>query len=291
MTDGTNRPPEFSEQLETDPVHLSDQELLAQDYLIRRLWQFRGREEKVQWGGLSLEPEALLQRHDLLRQEMRKRSFLSVPSWEESDELEKIRAAFKSPGGKYHLFKKIIAVIPEHKTYVEAFCGGGQVYFHKASSEEEVINDIDPGIISSYRFIKAMTPEDLEWLKKQHWVISERQARNLFKMTPRTRRERFYRFLYLNKATYLGKGHIWTGIRRNGPNSEGNRIKIVDRLPEIQERLKRTKIHCWDWKEVIGQYDSPEAFFYLDPPYAIHWPKNETEGELEEKFFKEEEMI
>ncbi|MBI4369619.1 MAG: DNA adenine methylase, partial [Elusimicrobia bacterium] len=89
---------------------------------------------------------------------------------EDGADLEKVQAAFKSPGGKYRLYKKIIALMPEHKTFVEGFCGGAQVFFHKKRSETEVINDVNSDLIFSYRFIKNMAPEDWEWLKKQNWV-------------------------------------------------------------------------------------------------------------------------
>lgn len=34
-------------------------------------------------------------------------------------------------GGKYHLRKKITAMIPEHTAYIEPFFGAGWVYFYK----------------------------------------------------------------------------------------------------------------------------------------------------------------
>jgi len=34
-------------------------------------------------------------------------------------------------GGKRPIAKQIIALFPEHTTYVEAFAGGAQVFFHK----------------------------------------------------------------------------------------------------------------------------------------------------------------
>src|SRR5205814_1410574 len=46
-------------------------------------------------------------------------------------------------GGKNRLATKIISMLPEHTTYVEAFAGGAQVLFHKPPSEVEVLNDLD----------------------------------------------------------------------------------------------------------------------------------------------------
>ncbi|MBI2069442.1 MAG: DNA adenine methylase [Elusimicrobia bacterium] len=211
-----------------------------------------------------------------------------LPQIEQEPELEKVQAAFKSPGGKYRLYKKIIALIPEHKTFVEGFCGGAQVFFHKKRSETEVINDVNSDLIFSYRFIKNMAPEDWEWLKKQNWVISRGRARKVFEIKPRNPRERFYRFAYLNKSTYWGRTDVWEGVR-TGPKGDGYHIKLVGRLPEIKERLQGVRLHSLDWKEAIKQYDSKDTFFYLDPPYPLHWPKEG--GGHGSKFFKEEEML
>jgi len=206
-----------------------------------------------------------------------------------ADSLEKIRGAFKSPGGKYRLYKKIIALIPEHKTFVEGFCGGAQVFFHKKQSDTEVINDINSDLIFAYRFIKSMSPEDLDWLKKQYWTISKAHAKKVFKSVPKTPRERFYRIAYLNKATYWGRTDVLEGVRNRGSSGEGMPIRLVDHLPEIQDRLKSTRLHSWDWQDVIKEYDSDNTFFYLDPPYPIHWPKEG--GRHGSKFFKEEDLI
>ncbi len=212
-----------------------------------------------------------------------------LPQIEPEPELEKVRAAFKSPGGKYRLYKKIIRLLPEHKAYVEAFAGGAQVLFHKKRSELEAINDVNADLIAAYRYIKGMTPEDWEWLKKQTWIISRAHAKRLFELEPKSPRERFYRFAYLNKASYWGRTDVWEGMRPNGSTGLGARIRLAERLPEIQERLKGVRLHSWDWKDVIKEYDGPGAFFYLDPPYPLHWPKEG--GKFGAKFFKEEEML
>src|SRR5262245_61979889 len=54
-------------------------------------------------------------------------------------------------GGKNRLAKQIIELFPKHTTYVEAFAGGGQVFFQKESSQVEVLNDLDGEIVNFYR--------------------------------------------------------------------------------------------------------------------------------------------
>jgi hypothetical protein len=50
-------------------------------------------------------------------------------------------------GGKRSLAKRIAASLPEHTCYVEPFCGGGSVFFAKAPSAVEVLNDKHLGLI------------------------------------------------------------------------------------------------------------------------------------------------
>src|SRR5476651_1781212 len=54
-------------------------------------------------------------------------------------------------GGKNRLADQIIQMFPEHRTYVEPFAGGAQVFFHKAPSKVEVLNDLDGEIVNFYR--------------------------------------------------------------------------------------------------------------------------------------------
>ena len=262
-------------------------------YRVKRRNQMKGPGGNQEWvtemmaSNFPLEPLYLYVEKRIELETKRDEAPPFLPQLEDFD-LEKVQAAFKSPGGKFRMFNKILSLLPEHKTFVEPFCGGAQVFFHKKRSDQEVINDLNRDLIFSYRFIKQMDEADLAWLKKQYWVISKTHVEQVFKMQPKTNRERFYRFAYLNKAHYWGRTDVREGVR-TGPKGEGYRIKLVGRLPDVQKRLQGVKIHSWDWKDIVKAYDSKNSVFYLDPPYPLHWPR-ET-GKMNPKFFKEEELL
>jgi DNA adenine methylase len=54
-------------------------------------------------------------------------------------------------GGKRPIAKQLIALFPEHTTYVEAFAGRAQVFFHKPPSRVEALNDLDGEVVNFYR--------------------------------------------------------------------------------------------------------------------------------------------
>ena len=44
--------------------------------------------------------------------------------------------------------------------------------------------------------------------------------------------------------------------------------RIERLIPEVGTRLRHCQIFCRDALDVIRKYDTPETFFYFDPPYA-----------------------
>src|SRR6202158_1845256 len=68
-------------------------------------------------------------------------------------------------GGKSRLAKQIIALLPEHQTYVEPFAGVAQVFFHKQPSKVEVLNDLDGEIVNFYRVCQYHYEEFVRMLR------------------------------------------------------------------------------------------------------------------------------
>lgn len=70
-------------------------------------------------------------------------------------------------GGKQTLLKHILPLIPKHKLYTEAFCGGAAVLFAKRPADGEVINDISMDITNFY------------WMAKVYYRDLNRRLRRL----------------------------------------------------------------------------------------------------------------
>ena len=187
--------------------------------------------------------------------------------YNKAEELEKgCRPAFGSPGGKRYLAKTIVSYIPEHKTYVEPFIGGGAVFFAKEPSEAEVINDLDKEIAFAYRFIKNMSDEQFKTLKSKDWKASKMLFNRLKELKNEEPVDKFRKIIYLKKL-YLKKLSYGESGKNYDQTNEGRDLAGgLDNLLRIRERLKNVKIENNDYEKSIN-YDSKETFYYLDPPY------------------------
>jgi DNA adenine methylase len=120
-------------------------------------------------------------------------------------------------GGKNRVAQKIIALIPEHTCYIEPFCGGAQVFFHKEPSKVELLNDLNQDI---FNFLRVCQMHNEEFLRYLQFSIVSRKWFGLFEKTPPetlTDIQRAARFFYLQKNCYGGL--LWSpdNGRRAGP--------------------------------------------------------------------------
>src|SRR5438270_9521145 len=105
-------------------------------------------------------------------------------------------------GGKNRLAKRLLEIFPEHTTYVEAFAGGAQVFFHKEPSKVEVLNDLDGEIVNFYRVCQLHYEELLRYFR---FAVVSREWFDLLKSTdPRTLTDvqRAARYFYLLKGSF-----------------------------------------------------------------------------------------
>lgn len=170
-------------------------------------------------------------------------------------------------GGKNRLAKKIISMLPEHTTYVEAFAGGAQVFFHKLPSNVEVLNDLDFDIVNFYRVCQWHYQEFVRYLR---FSLASRKLHELHvKSDPATLTDiqRAGRFFYLQKNSFGGlilKQRFHYGITQP---SNYNPERIPEIIEKTHKRLARVQIESLPYEKVLEKYDRPTTFFYLDPPY------------------------
>lgn len=183
-------------------------------------------------------------------------------------------------GGKNRIARKIISLIPEHNCYIEPFCGGAQVFFHKEPSNVEVLNDLDEDI---FNFLRVCQLHHQELVRYLQFCIVSRKWFDLFQVqAPKTLSDiqRAARFFYLQKNCYGGlvNRKNFTISVQDGSNYNPHRIPLVLHL--AHERLLQVQLECLPYQDIFRRYDRPDTFFYLDPPYfnRPYYKFNFTEG-------------
>jgi len=170
-------------------------------------------------------------------------------------------------GGKRAPAKQIIDIFPRHKTYVEPFAGGAQVFFKKEPSEVEIINDLDLEMVTLFRVCQQHYEELTRYLR---YMVVSRTWFNLLRDThPATLTDiqRAARQLYLLKNSYAGLVRN-PSFRYGTAQPPGfNPERLPEIIEETHQRLARVQIECLPYEKVLAKFDGASTLFYLDPPY------------------------
>lgn len=181
-------------------------------------------------------------------------------------ESKPVKSPISWPGGKRRLLKHILPLIPPHKCYVEVFGGGASVLLAKAPSEIEVYNDIDGNLVALFRNAKKHLAALLDEID---WTLNARQELEDYKaQRGLTEIERVARWFVRNKISFGGQGeNFGTSKISSGGASLGSRAKRLQALRDLSARLDRVCIENRSWEKLIPSFDTPNTFFFLDPPY------------------------
>lgn len=173
-------------------------------------------------------------------------------------------------GGKSKLASRILPLFPAHVCYAEPFAGGAAILFAKEPSQVEVINDTNQEIINFYRVVK------------NHFTDLEKMIRITLHS----------RSMHQDAGTVYNNPHLFDEVKRawavwalavqsfasmldstfgydkkNGTTSK----KISNKREAFTDvyaiRLQNTQIECADALYIIQSRDTPDTFFYCDPPY------------------------
>jgi len=182
-----------------------------------------------------------------------------------------MRPAFSYYGGKQRMIPNLLPLIPKHTVYVEPFAGGGALFFAKpkprvssAKHYSEVLNDIDGRIVNFFAMLRdrpdeliracALTP----YSRREH-----QQADDNPDLDPIERARRWYVDIEQSFSNRSRAG--WsTSVLVNHTYIFDNGIKDLE---ACAKRIKNAYIECDDAIKVIERWDSPQTFFYCDPPY------------------------
>jgi len=167
------------------------------------------------------------------------------------------RPIFCRIGSKRHMSKNITSYFPSHLIYVEPFVGGGGIYWFKAPSPSEVINDLDKVLIDDYKMLKKAPltgyEENLNTIPKLKKFHAKKHTSLQDKITNSI----------ISRCNGFGGRYVTNNriYRKSNPHSKTKNIE------DYKNRIKNTIIVNESYEKVISDYDTVDTLFYLDPPY------------------------
>lgn len=174
----------------------------------------------------------------------------------------------KWSGGKsdeIDLFQKHIPT--DYDLYLEAFIGGGAVFFHM-EPQHAVISDVHPELIDLYKSIQQGHSKEIYDFMETHPNTEDTYYHVRDKMTIQTPLDNVKRFYYLRKTCYRG---MMRYNRNGGFNIPFGRYKKINYSdlndPKYAQLLQRTEVSCCDFSTIFQKYNDRRYFMFLDPPY------------------------
>lgn len=175
----------------------------------------------------------------------------------------------KWAGGKTQLLNEIVPKIPKSfNKYIEPFIGGGALFFALAP-RRAVISDSNPELVNMYQQVADNVLKVIEYLKtykntkEEFYEVRKLDWENLSK------EEAAARTIYLNKTCFNGLYRVNKKGGFNVPYGKYKAPNICDEITLLKasEILKKVKIICGDYLDVLKEYAEAGDFIFLDPPY------------------------
>lgn len=180
------------------------------------------------------------------------------------------RSPLRYPGGKSRAVNKIAALVPPFEEFREPFVGGGSVFIHlkqKFPTKNFWINDKYTELSTFWQILQSDSEKLIEQIWK--WKREFSDGKKLFYFL----RENNLAFNEIEKAAAF---FIFNRITFSGTTEAGGfsiqayekrfTDSSIERLAEIPEILRNTKITNLDYKSVI-EAKGEKVFLFLDPPY------------------------
>lgn len=199
------------------------------------------------------------------------------------------RPVVRYHGGKWNLAPWIISHFPEHRIYVEPYCGGASVMMRKPRVYSECINDLNGEIVNLFKVLRDestaaelrkrlyLTPFAHDEFREAYQPIGDE--------IEQARRTVIKGFMGFGSAAITSASARSAGFRpgsnhyispSTGFRANSNRSGTVpahdwanypDAIPAMVERLRGVVIESKDAVRVMLQHDTDNTLHYVDPPY------------------------
>ena len=185
-------------------------------------------------------------------------------------------APFRYAQGSHFLVKELLSLIPPHNVYVEVFGGAASLLFAKEPSPVEIYNDINSELVNFFRVLR----DDEKWQKLQERLLLTPYSREEFNLAIQPVEgldeiERARRFFVRIQMSFGGWG-VAFGYSRAHHNLPRTYFNKIANFEFFHERVRSVIIENLDFEDIFRRYDTPNTFFFCDPPYIRHTIKGGT---------------
>jgi DNA adenine methylase len=160
--------------------------------------------------------------------------------------------------------------MPPHRVYLEPFFGSGAVFFNKAPSGVETINDLNGEVVNLFRIVRE-NPYELAY--RIRWTPYARDEYRFSHEASDNDLERARRFMV----------RCWQAIRPKTNSISGWRCRFTERdafhitqwnalpvrLEIVADRLRNVQIENVRAELLIERYRSEDVLIFADPPYLL----------------------
>lgn len=174
----------------------------------------------------------------------------------------------KYPGSKWRIADWIISFFPKHEVYLEPFFGSGAVFFNKAPSYLETINDLNNDIVNLFEVCRKYpeqlaTAINLTPFSREEFARCYEHSDNVVEQARRT----VVRY-HQSFGTSNSSRRSWKNVQTaGGPRTATMWNYLPDTVIQVCERLKEAQIENTDALTLIERYNHKNTLIYLDPPY------------------------
>lgn len=189
-------------------------------------------------------------------------------------------------GSKHALADWLMTKMPVHKTYVEPFAGGLNMFLCKSpSAEVNILNDINGNLVNLYKVLKDDNARRI-LVDEMSLMFHSRDLFNEFLRLYRTGYFKYMNgiyqaaiFLYLNRVSFGGKMDSYS------PEGYDSSINI-EKLDKVSRKIFRklnynvVVIENKHFREIIPKYDKEGTLIYCDPPYLTTLEKGKMKYEF-----------
>lgn len=179
----------------------------------------------------------------------------------------------KWAGGKRWLVPRLQALWSghDHRRFVEPFAGGLAITLGLVP-EHALLNDVNPHLISFYRWVKrGLRFDEVDVrLEYDRHVFQMNRARfnDLIARGEHESAEAAVLFFFLNKSAFNGLVRFNQRGEFNTPFGRYKRVTFQTEFPEHQALFAQYDFACGDFCRLALR---PDDFIYADPPYDVEF--------------------